>query len=700
MKIALAVGCATGIQFSGCVNNADRSDTASASEVAAEQASEQLSHTVSLQLPSDTASQRPMGSLEEVVFAESEFDDDDVGIILTAGEAAAKSKSSFWNLFGKKTPKSEINDPFAELSNENSDVAKKGRAAQLGFNDFEKAATPTQKPEWVAQQEPAPVQHSRDEEFNPDRWFEKEAKRTENQTAVAEVKQPVPESEIVFKESAQTQQGVWTEVPGERATQQVKAESVAPKVDTTPKWAEEDTTSSRRLKSSQVNPSTAALIAAKESAIAEKAGTSAPPTTARPDDLIIHRQQKLKVQALMSEAQTSKLRGELHAAYRSALLADKVSQQYQLKYNADEVVPAEFAEEIAAKLYPQADVPAQAQAKSNEMHLKGLPATHLTPAFSTEKPIESHEQIAVDNTVFPEIPSATWKALPVEPSGKTEGALARNERMSNSHSASQQNDLWSAERLPEIRPTPSPRARAQPLVQPSGVKEESETQQKSPQQTVSVGSSAPMSDSVVIQTTPASELNVRNQPTTVSSKLDERVQFAIGHTVTEETSQPVLVSLPDAEKDEMAFLGLPAPEMERSEFPALAEIPSSKSRPALMAPPVPEDHQSLTTSSAQQAPITWNDLVTKPNQTETANLDQDFFWRLTWVMLGLLGAAVATVIGLKVSRKKQELEQANVGPVMMTAPERPVAENMDSSSEPQASSDELEIQPLRFKRAA
>lgn len=66
--------------------------------------------------------------------------------------------------------------------------------------------------------------------------------------------------------------------------------------------------------------------------------------------------QKRRVEALISQAKTQESRGELHAAYRSALLAKNQVEQSQLHLKEKDVQPEKVVTELAAKIWGARDV--------------------------------------------------------------------------------------------------------------------------------------------------------------------------------------------------------------------------------------------------------------------------------------------------------------------------------------------------------
>ncbi|HWL08067.1 MAG TPA: hypothetical protein VNQ76_06680, partial [Planctomicrobium sp.] len=63
------------------------------------------------------------------------------------------------------------------------------------------------------------------------------------------------------------------------------------------------------------------------------------------------RQQRLRVNALMSDAHSCLNRGELHSAYRSALLAEKIAKDHQLRFNGQDEHPSLFVQQVATRIW-------------------------------------------------------------------------------------------------------------------------------------------------------------------------------------------------------------------------------------------------------------------------------------------------------------------------------------------------------------
>ncbi len=62
-------------------------------------------------------------------------------------------------------------------------------------------------------------------------------------------------------------------------------------------------------------------------------------------------QQYTRMTTLLAKAKTQQSRGELHSAYRTALLAQNIAEQHKLTIATSEVDPSVFASEIAAKIW-------------------------------------------------------------------------------------------------------------------------------------------------------------------------------------------------------------------------------------------------------------------------------------------------------------------------------------------------------------
>jgi hypothetical protein len=116
------------------------------------------------------------------------------------------------------------------------------------------------------------------------------------------------------------------------------------------------------------------------------------PAATAPDQLA-ERQYRLRVKALLSEAHTSAIRGELHAAYRSALLAEQVAEEHHIAMRDGDENPRDVARDIAAKIWRASNVAEETA------------PTDLAAPTATEQPAAATEGFPGANAF------ATWTPL-------------------------------------------------------------------------------------------------------------------------------------------------------------------------------------------------------------------------------------------------------------------------------------------------
>lgn len=92
-----------------------------------------------------------------------------------------------------------------------------------------------------------------------------------------------------------------------------------------------------------------------------------------------------RVQALMAEAQAHQIRGEMHAAYRSALLAERVAEEAKVTFAQGEQSPRELAKEISDRIW---NAPHGTSRKETQKPVEPLP---------TISPMASHAFASVDS---------------------------------------------------------------------------------------------------------------------------------------------------------------------------------------------------------------------------------------------------------------------------------------------------------------
>jgi hypothetical protein len=122
-------------------------------------------------------------------------------------------------------------------------------------------------------------------------------------------------------------------------------------------------------------------------------------------DDVERRKQKMRVQALMSEARTHALRGELHAAYRSALLANQIVEQHGLEVDPAKN-PRELAQQFADRIWQVSDEMPEPE-KAGSDHSVQSEVAHSTHDKTPETDPIKHDAIFSESTTF-----TRWQPLP------------------------------------------------------------------------------------------------------------------------------------------------------------------------------------------------------------------------------------------------------------------------------------------------
>ncbi|WP_437205916.1 hypothetical protein [Planctomicrobium sp. SH664] len=357
-----------------------------------------------------------------------------------------------------------------------------------------------------------------------------------------------------------------------------------------------------------------------------QADTATPKTQLKPVAMTpAEREKRLRVKALLSEAHTHAMRGELHSAYRSALLAEKILAENKLAPGTTEEDPSALARELAAKIWRTSDSDAMLAASQTS----GTAATSASPAARST------------GSVFPEWNNLnSWTPIP-----GSDGAKAVTQAKPESRSALD---------LPEIRPAQTP------------------TKSEVP------SNALPTPSNPFAQRTPdATPSATAKVPTSEPAKAEGGVTFAIAESLT-----PAGESQPERKSrrpEWNSVTSLP----EQAAPPVMASAVQQESRPVLMAPAAataPEP--AILPKSA----IAWDQLTAEPEEgrwvsteprKETAKSAKNQA-RLFWGLGGLLAAGASLAFGLRLLRRNTEAE---VPPAVATTPlaqetEEPAAENL------------------------
>jgi hypothetical protein len=333
---------------------------------------------------------------------------------------------------------------------------------------------------------------------------------------------------------------------------------------------------------------------------------------------VVERHQRLRMKALLSEAHTNVIRGEFHAAYRAALLAEQVAEENHLTFTGNEENPRELARQIAAKIWRISNPAEQTYAAAAET-LKQPSADQGLQDGKTSAATNDSRPGSLSSQSF-----ATWTPVPSD--GKT---------------AAGPRGLASAddERLPEIRPSNSARdpwTEANPAWKKSAP-------------ATSVSQKTPTLPAVP-QTLPGAQTPALTlgepHPDQIASAGEGGVKFAIAQTVS--TDEPALESTQFAPS---LGEGSPFPPAfsQPSASGSLSSADSEDNRPKLMVPPA----RPIAQAAPRNVPSDWDQLSAEVEpSTETAKTRpaaSSLRQRFVWGLLGLLATGVCTVIGVQVA---------------------------------------------------
>ncbi|SFJ60935.1 hypothetical protein [Planctomicrobium piriforme] len=686
LKVAFAVSWASSIQFAGCLNNAMRTDLSADAEraaITAEQSiAERKQQAAAKTLADRPESGRPESGRVDLAGGELPSEKAEKTIVQASGEKpTAKSKQTEeskpetskpapW-MFWKKQPAEA--EAKAETKSQSKTVAKSGKPAESTASKTGKtAAKPasssvaTDKPSKDAKAAAA------EKPFTPDNWFEQEF-------AAAESRIDAGKKTAAKSEPAQTEAAKPEAVAAKPAAAPVSAAKSAPAVaETKPSKSGSSRPFPGLGEAAEVVPSekpgTATLpssdpvharpasswpertAAAPARTIAETApkatsswstDSAAQKSAPTLNETLTQRQQRLRINALMSEAHTSVIRGELHAAYRSALLAEKIATEHQVQFeNADEN-PKEFARDIAAKIWRST--------KPGDETLLAETQAAPSPVVEAAQPTEP----APTTTGFPGDSFAMWTPLSTDGKPALTSATATPKTSSAAPLAMTGTPKAAPARpdaLPEIRSSQS----AYGLSRSQSVTTAPNSLQPAP---------------TALKPTSSSPILTLEAPLPEpETKTAGGVQFAIAQSVTNDREPRLIDPFQSA---------APAP----AQPSAMASAVMEKQRPFLVAPSVPEPPEVKQARPA----LTWDQVSETAGESfedgdrPTPGASKPpVSWRMLWVVSGLLAAGAATVVGLKIARRDPD-EYLDFA---MLPPKQPEVEQA------------AENQPLKIKRAA
>ncbi len=712
LKVAFAVSWASTLPLSGCLNSPFRSDIASEEHRAAAsaEASDRMdSHDSQIELAGHTGDQS-----RRVQWAGGEMPEDSGDVVQVNDEKKTTSRPPLW-MFWKKA------------SSESGKSEAKADEKATAKAETRSTVTPgaKAKPEVAKSKTVAPPQS-----LKPENWFEENIKPTKPasvagspkataapqapQTAAAPGKpksQPFPgDAQKPAKPESgsgiQTASAAATDEKGQAsltkpAAMEVAAGDESAAISKLPDWAVSPTkevkietplstmsgksrfdfaqTESTPAESPAETPSAASAEPAAEQPVARSSANQNLLT-----ESAAQRQQRLRIKALMSDAHSNLIRGQLHAAYRSALLAVKIADEHQLAFNAGDENPKELSQTIATRIWGDrphgnSSLAAESHSPTGGMKLeetaKEWNSTQVdaTPLAATPAPREN-----LSEDVFGES-FATWTPVPGpstaianrDPMGTRTPFEASRTPMqpAPAHQEPVIEGKWISQpgaevALPEIRPTVPARSTlssggtAPNLIRPLPSTEKGEAQAPSPLSALSFSSETlPHSPS----TSPFGEM-----------KEGSGVQFAIAESVSGER-KPKLLEPPTTDS------------MSANSARPMAMATLDRQRPHLAAPSfpdaeprrVPTDH---LTASADQT-----------TSTDSAAPQKNSASRAIWVVLGLLGSGVALVAGIKFARRDEDDVEQDI---RSREPESTATESPSAAEQP------AENPPLKIKRAA
>jgi len=458
-----------------------------------------------------------------------------------------------------------------------------------------------------------------------------------------------------------------------------------------PSWASADWSSNR-----PESRSAAQLTGASVShpAVSPVPDESRQPAAGTLSESTNQRQQRLRVKALLSDAHSCQIRGELHSAYRSALLAERIAQEHHLQFDRSEENPSEFARNLATRLWgsgtdSQASAP-QISSAIPEREQRPEPAPIDTADVKTDAVVDPFAAMAVSETPkltttarqAPVLESfqdgfATWTPAPGTSSGFQPKPASQTPELSATNSVFPRNGSgmvppesggWmdaAADRsgLPMIRPAAPTTDLSQSA--PHAFPREMPKPSPSSRPVHSQGEGASLSS----PDTSASELR--------GDTAHGGVQFAIAQNLSN-VSEPRRF-----DSDVPSFLNDSVPA-------TLSAATLDQQRPKLMAPPVPEMVLQTAASGADGMDAAATAAFAAGGDEAAP---QKSGGRIVWIVIGLLGAGMATVLGLKYARRDPEGQEEFDFPSQLA--ETPATEDVT-----QESAEEDQSMSLKMNRAA
>jgi len=679
LRVAMTVGCVSSIQFAGCLNNPTRTDLAAEAGKAALLAEEDITHQKTLEAlaaaesePSPAADHESSPDAKgRVVLAggESHPGQEDSPILQTNGEEpqteAPEKKKSFWNFWPGRSSKPVVKDPFANNPELKSTAPPQNPNSSAGKAKLATTATP------VPDRKPAEK-----DPFSAENWFEKEL-ASQPVPSWAQIDQPGTEMgkgvPVTFQKSSEEKSQVG----------QARLNRPASSMPDTAPWAAQPDS---KLKSAPAQPTSPwdAVTNSPQPRTQLKNAASAPAHASSPESVVV-RQQKLRIQALLSDAHSNAQRGELHNAYRSALLAEKIASDHQLTFAEGEEHPQTLSRSLAAKLWQTSNASEAAYLAAADLHAP----TANQPIRSPATPVNESNSPSANNS-FPGGSFATWQPLP-ESATPQRGIVAStatpstNDRPGPTLSMAGRRNSMPQGAMPQIRPWVNERT-VQETAQPDALSNSSAGQP-------APGLTAPMmpQDGLANRPSPADA----RHPAVVA---ESGVQFAIAHELHEDQPPKLLDSLVSSGSSART----PA---DHTLQDSMASAALDRQRTVLMAPPTPADTGARATADSS---LTWEQISRADSGEDAAQIkadhDAQVIRRVIWSIVGLLGAVITTGIGVWYSKRKQEklpaVAQEEQTQIAAETPAVSTSTILGMATDSTSTQDEPEVQQLPFKRAA
>lgn len=349
---------------------------------------------------------------------------------------------------------------------------------------------------------------------------------------------------------------------------------------------------------------------------------------------------QLRVQALISQAHSHYRRGELHAAYRSAVLARELAKSRNVTLDDGAEAPAQLVAKIAEELWGTPSekdaVPVVRAAQSKQ------------PTAPEKEPKQEKPAPASVNAAFPGEGFAQWRALPeIRPAGHA------------SESEGEAKAKVAPTEIPDLREGDAQDAAEEPKSADEAPAEpaDNETAMGAPR----LGEAPPWAASG----TTAGQAQVKEAPKHELTMATLPRQSGISHAVAEnqQASRPALLAPATGPALPAPF---PAPTSESTpkpltvasaESPAPVETSSTRQLTAPLPPaePVFDGGPVLDELQDAELPLLAEPSLppSTPSRAEESETDRS---SLRWGLAGFAAAVVSTVVGLRLRRAHGETE--------------------------------------------